>query len=76
MSHVGTETVHGPFDLQDCCNAAMIISALILHCFTVFHSLALWNITCLFKTIFISKYVVVVITVYRQQTLLHAEIRG
>jgi hypothetical protein len=28
MSHFGTETVHGLFDLEDLCNGAMIISGL------------------------------------------------
>jgi len=45
MSHIGTERVHGPFDLEDLCNGAMIISALTLHCFTVLNSLALRSIT-------------------------------
>lgn len=78
MSHVETNRVHGPFDLEDLCNGAMIISALTLHCFTVLHSLALRNIS-LSKTIFISKYADVVIIVYKpssmQQPFPHAEIR-
>ena len=67
------------FDLEDLFNAAMIISALTLHCFTVLHSLALRNITYLSKTIFMSKYADVVIIVYKpssaQQPFAHAEIR-